>query len=117
LHPLLEKAWMSIGDWPTWEKVVWRLSLVAGGPWVLLGFYGVVVVKPTGYVNTDEFTCSELQEWYQETLRPDYSSLRGRPGESLYDCHGVEIYLCKKDLVGYFVSDRIVGFPLESSFT
>ena len=62
MHPLLEKVWMSSGDWPTWEKVVWRLSLVAGGLWVLLGFYGVVVVKPTGYVNTDEFTCSELQK-------------------------------------------------------
>jgi hypothetical protein len=98
---LLRSIWNGGAAWATWERFVWRLSLIGGSLWTIYGLLVAFAATPPGYIDPDAISCYRTQEVTDTFGVPAVSTVLGCPGENLYRCTGIGRSLCESQLPEY----------------
>ena len=100
LQRTMKMIWDGRRDWPSWETVVWKISLVGALIWAALGISVAFLVKPDGYIDVSTLKCEEV------VIRDDYgqsfANVLGCPGERIYQCTRMSGTICASQLNRYY---------------
>ena len=99
MQRIARTTWGGRKGWPSWELVVWRLSLIGALLWIILGFCVAFLMKPDEYIDVPTLKCEEviILDDYGQSL----AYVLGCPGEKTYQCTRMSGTLCASQLFRY----------------
>ena len=92
----MKMIWDGRRDWPSWESVVWKISLVGAIIWAALRISVAFLVKPDGYIDVSTLKCEVVI--IRDDSGQSFANALGCPGERIYQCTRMSGTICASQL-------------------